>query len=197
MYISSAEVVSQYEAAELLWLACPLLIYWFGRIILLANRGMVDDDPVLFAVRDKVSWIVGIGGRRGLPPFRMNGRSDSATVTVAIRYAAFAALATFINVATQVLTLTIYEGRYGLQVAMAGGTVTGLVTKYLLDRKWIFRDRTASLSRNAARFVGYATTGVLTTSLFWAVELGFAQLGGRRLAAFHRRGVGARARVHC
>lgn len=107
----------------------------------------------------------------------MKGRRDSATVAVAIRYAAFAALATFINVATQVLTLTVYEGRYGLQVAMAGGTVTGLVTKYLLDRKWIFGDRTASLSRNAARFVGYSATGVLTTGLFWAVELGFAQLG--------------------
>ena len=61
VYIGSDEMVSRYGNAELLWLACPLLIYWFGRLTLLANRALVDDDPVAFAIRDKVSWIVGFG----------------------------------------------------------------------------------------------------------------------------------------
>lgn len=61
VYIGSDEVVSRYGNAELLWLACPMLIYWFGRLTLLANRALVDDDPVAFAIRDRVSWIVGLG----------------------------------------------------------------------------------------------------------------------------------------
>jgi hypothetical protein len=36
----------------------PLLVYWCGRLWLLANRGEIDDDPILFTSRDRVSWIV-------------------------------------------------------------------------------------------------------------------------------------------
>ena len=37
-------------------LLCPLLIYWLGRVSLLAHRGAVDDDPVAFVLRDRASW---------------------------------------------------------------------------------------------------------------------------------------------
>ena len=43
-----------------LWTICPLLLYWLGRMTLLANRGAVADDPVVFAARDRVSWLTGL-----------------------------------------------------------------------------------------------------------------------------------------
>jgi hypothetical protein len=37
----------------------PLLIFWLNRVWLLASRGEMDDDPVVFAMRDHIS--LGIG----------------------------------------------------------------------------------------------------------------------------------------
>ncbi len=58
LYINSPQVGAQYTRPDMLWLLCPLLLYWLGRIVLLANRGLVDDDPVVFAVRDRASRLV-------------------------------------------------------------------------------------------------------------------------------------------
>lgn len=56
LYARSSEVSRLYaDPAQLLWL-CPLVLYWMTRIWLLAGRGELDHDPVLFAVRDRVSW---------------------------------------------------------------------------------------------------------------------------------------------
>lgn len=59
LFISSPEVADTYARPELLWLLCPFLTYWLGRMVLLANRGAIHDDPIVFAVRDKASWLVG------------------------------------------------------------------------------------------------------------------------------------------
>ena len=56
LYIHSPEVTAHYARPGFLWLLCPLLIYWLGRVSLLAHRGAVDDDPVAFVLRDRASW---------------------------------------------------------------------------------------------------------------------------------------------
>lgn len=61
LYLSSPETGERYARPDLLWLSCPLLVYWLGRMVLLANRGVIDDDPVVFAVRDSTSWYTGLG----------------------------------------------------------------------------------------------------------------------------------------
>ena len=59
LYARSPEVSTLYRnPAQLMWL-CPLVLYWLSRVWLLAGRGELDDDPVLFAVRDRTSWILG------------------------------------------------------------------------------------------------------------------------------------------
>ena len=50
-----------YRAPVALWAAPPLLFLWIGRIWLLANRGEMHDDPVVFALRDRVSHLLGLG----------------------------------------------------------------------------------------------------------------------------------------
>jgi 4-hydroxybenzoate polyprenyltransferase/phosphoserine phosphatase len=62
LYVSSNEIVKLYSNPRIIWLACPLLLYWVSRIWLLARRGVVHDDPLVFALRDKVTYIVaGLG----------------------------------------------------------------------------------------------------------------------------------------
>lgn len=49
-----------YSTPEILWLACPLLMFWLSRVWLIAHRGEMHDDPVVFAVKDRTSQVVGI-----------------------------------------------------------------------------------------------------------------------------------------
>jgi len=39
-------------------LVCPLLMYWISRTWLLSWRGQLSEDPIVFTLRDRVSWIV-------------------------------------------------------------------------------------------------------------------------------------------
>ncbi|MBV2122092.1 MAG: UbiA family prenyltransferase [Candidatus Thiodiazotropha sp. (ex Ctena orbiculata)] len=62
LYINSEHVTGLYTHPEVIWLLCPLLLYLVTRIWLLARRGKVDEDPVVFVIRDRHSqWVVGIG----------------------------------------------------------------------------------------------------------------------------------------
>lgn len=58
LYIATPEVSGRYQDPYLLFPLCPLLLYWFGRLTLVAHRGAVGDDPVVFALRDRVSHLV-------------------------------------------------------------------------------------------------------------------------------------------
>jgi 4-hydroxybenzoate polyprenyltransferase len=62
LYVHSNEVVALYRRPGLLWLMCPLLLYWTCRIWLKAQRGELDEDPVTLAMRDRVSYLVGALG---------------------------------------------------------------------------------------------------------------------------------------
>jgi 4-hydroxybenzoate polyprenyltransferase len=57
LYISSDTVHRLYSRPEVLWLVCPVLIYWIGRALMLAHRRLMDDDPVIFALKDRASLI--------------------------------------------------------------------------------------------------------------------------------------------
>jgi 4-hydroxybenzoate polyprenyltransferase/phosphoserine phosphatase len=59
-YITSKEVTVLYAHPERLWLLCPVMLYWVSRVWLLAHRGLVNEDPLVFALRDKVSYAVGL-----------------------------------------------------------------------------------------------------------------------------------------
>jgi 4-hydroxybenzoate polyprenyltransferase len=59
LYLNSSEVAKLYSNPKLLWLICPLLLYWIGRIWILAHRGQLHEDPIVFALKDRVSYIVG------------------------------------------------------------------------------------------------------------------------------------------
>jgi 4-hydroxybenzoate polyprenyltransferase len=58
LYIDSPIVKELYRRPWVLWLACPIIGYGVGRIWILANRGMVNEDPVTFVLRDPVSYVL-------------------------------------------------------------------------------------------------------------------------------------------
>lgn len=60
LYVSSHEVSALYAHPQVIWLVCPLILYWISRIWLLGSRGLVQEDPILFAIGDKVSYLVGL-----------------------------------------------------------------------------------------------------------------------------------------
>jgi 4-hydroxybenzoate polyprenyltransferase len=59
LYVNGQETRAVYPHPEMLWGVCPLFVYWIIRVWLVAHRGNMHDDPILFAFRDKVSYIVG------------------------------------------------------------------------------------------------------------------------------------------
>jgi 4-hydroxybenzoate polyprenyltransferase len=59
MYISGRDVASLYTHPERMWLIAPLLIWWISRLWLLAGRGEMNEDPVVFALTDKLSLFTG------------------------------------------------------------------------------------------------------------------------------------------
>lgn len=92
---------------------------------------------------------------------------------LSLRYAAFAVVAVIANLAAQRLVLAFGEGAGHFVLAVGLGTAVGLVVKYLLDRRWIFGDRTAGLVATGRQFGRYTATGVVTTAIFWVTETAF------------------------
>jgi 4-hydroxybenzoate polyprenyltransferase len=58
IYISSGIAETHYTRHQLIWLLCPLLLYWISYVWLVAHRGTIHDDPLVFTARDRISRIV-------------------------------------------------------------------------------------------------------------------------------------------
>ncbi|WP_426612376.1 UbiA family prenyltransferase [Bradyrhizobium sp. McL0616] len=55
LYLSSSAVTPLYSRPWMLWLLAPLLLYWFGRALMIAHRREMPDDPIIYAFRDGAS----------------------------------------------------------------------------------------------------------------------------------------------
>jgi 4-hydroxybenzoate polyprenyltransferase len=60
LYLNSDEVVKLYRKPAVLFLVCPLLLYWTSRMWLLAHRGRINEDPIVAAAYDLSSYVVGV-----------------------------------------------------------------------------------------------------------------------------------------
>ncbi|QIE54078.1 GtrA family protein [Pikeienuella piscinae] len=93
--------------------------------------------------------------------------------TLVFRYSVFAVLATLANLAAQRLVLAAVDGEIGFAMAVIAGTGAGLVLKYILDKRWIFDDRSTGLAAHGRKFTLYTIMGVVTTLVFWGFETAF------------------------
>jgi 4-hydroxybenzoate polyprenyltransferase len=58
LYIASVTLNTPYSRHQLIWLVCPLLLYWVGYLWLIAHRGKMHHDPLVFALRDRTSRVL-------------------------------------------------------------------------------------------------------------------------------------------
>ncbi|MDB6019519.1 MAG: putative Prenyltransferase, UbiA family [Pedosphaera sp.] len=59
LYVHSDEMLKLYHHPVVLLMVCPLLMYWISRVWLIAHRGKMHDDPIVFALKDRVSYLIG------------------------------------------------------------------------------------------------------------------------------------------
>ncbi|MBB4517805.1 UbiA family prenyltransferase [Paraburkholderia fungorum] len=57
LYIQDSKTTHLYSHPQVIWLACPLLLYWISRTWLITHRGLMHDDPVVFAAKDRTSLL--------------------------------------------------------------------------------------------------------------------------------------------
>lgn len=60
LYINSPDIQPLYHRPKLIWTLCVLLLYWVSRVWMTAHRGAMHDDPVVYALRDRVSLGLGL-----------------------------------------------------------------------------------------------------------------------------------------
>lgn len=61
LYVNDRKTAELYQAPEILWGALPILLAWTMRTWLIAHRGELDEDPILFAAKDRWSLLAGLG----------------------------------------------------------------------------------------------------------------------------------------
>jgi hypothetical protein len=57
LYMASEAVQLLYGSSPILWGVAPILLYWITRRSMMAHRGQMHDDPIVFAVKDRISVI--------------------------------------------------------------------------------------------------------------------------------------------
>lgn len=59
LYVNDPVTAGLYRHPHYIWFACPLLLMWISRVWMLAHRGHMNEDPLVFAVYDRVSLLLG------------------------------------------------------------------------------------------------------------------------------------------
>ena len=95
------------------------------------------------------------------------------SIRLATLYTAFAIVATFFNILAQDIFSYIYSGPFYILVSIIIGTGVGLVIKYVLDKKYIFKYKTQNAQHDGKVFMLYTVMGIFTTIIFWGFEFGF------------------------
>ena len=95
---------------------------------------------------------------------------------IAAKYVFFAIIATLLNLSAQYLSFLLYTDFGSLYVAMFFGTLAGLLSKYILDKKYIFYHTPKDRKDDSKKFILYSFVGAFTTIPFVVSEVAFDYL---------------------
>ena len=56
-HINSPEVIKLYSFPNILWVICFVMLFWISRIIYVSSKGKIKDDPIIYAISDKISYL--------------------------------------------------------------------------------------------------------------------------------------------
>jgi len=94
-------------------------------------------------------------------------------VKLAVVYTLLAIVATAFNIGSQDIVIRVYDGAYAVTLSILVGTAVGLIVKYVLDKRFIFRFKAQGAAHDAKTFALYTLMGVITTIIFWGFEYAF------------------------
>lgn len=60
LYVNSPDIAVLYAHPKLVWVLCPIMLYWVSRVWMQTHRGHMHDDPLVFALKDRVSLLTGL-----------------------------------------------------------------------------------------------------------------------------------------
>ena len=103
-------------------------------------------------------------------------------MNIVFKYVNFAIASTLVNLLFQYISFCFYNGFLSLYLAMFIGTLSGLVLKYILDKRYIFYHQTKTKKEDGKKFLLYSLMGVFTTFIFWGFEIGFDFIFGNEIA---------------
>ncbi len=103
---------------------------------------------------------------------------------LAVTYAILSLIATATNIGAQDVFIRIWPWAYGVPLSIAAGTGVGLVVKYVLDKRYIFKFVARDVAHDTQTFALYTLMGLLTTCIFWGFEFGFHLLFGTKEARY-------------
>lgn len=92
---------------------------------------------------------------------------------ILIKYTIFAIIAIGVNLFLQFLVINLQSNVESLLVPMLIGTFSGLMTKYILDKKFIFNYVSVNNIDRAQNFLLYSLMGTITSLVFWTTEITF------------------------
>ena len=101
----------------------------------------------------------------------------------ALLYIAFAAVSMAANLLAQEAVVRL-SPVYPLALSILAGTAAGFVVKYVLDKRWIFRDGYATGREELRKVSLYGFFSVFTTLIFWAFEVAFWTVWGTDVAKY-------------
>ena len=96
----------------------------------------------------------------------------AGTATILVRYVLFAVVATVVNLAAQDVVHRLSPVAK-LPLSILVGTAAGFLTKYVLDKRWVFDDGYDGARDEMRKVALYGAFSVLTTLVFWAFEVAF------------------------
>jgi putative flippase GtrA len=99
---------------------------------------------------------------------------------LAVTYTALALVATAANLLAQEAVVTFWHGHAAILASMVAGTLVGLVTKYILDKRYIFMFTARSGYEDGRTFILYSLVGLFTTFIFWGFEIAFQYAFGSK-----------------
>jgi putative flippase GtrA len=97
---------------------------------------------------------------------------------LAALYIAFAAVAIIVNLGSQAIVIALYSGAHAVELSILVGTATGLLVKYILDKRHIFEFTSENLAHDGRLFALYTVMGLFTTVIFWGTEYAFQWIFG-------------------
>jgi putative flippase GtrA len=106
---------------------------------------------------------------------RLKHQLKKDTMATFVHYLLFAMVATLANLATQEIVIrTAPVAPLTLSILM--GTAAGFILKYLLDKKWVFDDGYDGHRQELQKIALYGAFSVLTTLVFWGLEIAFWEI---------------------